>query len=151
MRNKPLTLRTLSYSMKCLGLLLTLFSISPAQESGQCKDREIIFEKGQSATVLRGQLEPCERRVYKFRAREGQRMSLSLFPAENDVVFWLQSTQYIAELHSHVLDGIHKNGVVSWEGELPRSGVYEIVIARPSVSNSPQQRTLPYRLKMRIE
>ncbi len=121
-----------------------------AQKSGQCKPLQVKFGRGASSIVLRGRLEPCDRRVYKLRARQGQKLEVVLLPAENDVVFWLFG-QSPAERHALVLEGVHRNGVTEWTGELPFSGDYEIRLGRPPVSASDRVRTLPYKLEVRVE
>jgi hypothetical protein len=143
--------RKLMPSLIALVFLLILAFPTSAQKSKQCKAQRFIFERGKSSIVLRGQLEPCKNRVYKFYARQGQKMSLRLYPEENDVVVYAQSIKFIPELGSNVLDGISRGGTTEWEGELPFSGEYELYITRPPVSNSTQQRTLPYKLVVNIE
>lgn len=131
-------------------LVLVVVCSVPAQKSGQCKSRQVKFERGGSSVVLRGRLEPCDGRVYKLRARQGQKMSVVLLPAENDVVFWVFGKKP-SERHALVLEGIHRNGVTDWTGELRFSGDYEIRLGRPPVSDSAEAETLPYQLEVRIE
>ncbi|MCA1638007.1 MAG: hypothetical protein LC768_06670 [Acidobacteria bacterium] len=138
-------------SFVALAFLLLLSFPASAQKSKQCKAQRFMFERGKSSIILRGQLEPCENRIYKFRARQRQKMSLRLYPEENDVVVYAQSTKYIPELGSNVLEGISRGGTTEWDGELPFSGEYELYITHPPVSNSTQQRTLPYKLEVKIE
>ncbi|HEV2704603.1 MAG TPA: hypothetical protein VGV59_01685 [Pyrinomonadaceae bacterium] len=131
-------------------LVLVLACAVTAQKTApQCKPRQVKFERGASSIVLRGRLEPCEQRIYKLRALRGQKLEVVLLPAENDVVFWLFGREP-AERHALVLDGVHRNGVTQWTGELQFTGDYEIRLGRPPVSASDQQQTLPYRLEVRI-
>ncbi|HEX8474627.1 MAG TPA: hypothetical protein VF666_11380 [Pyrinomonadaceae bacterium] len=132
-------------------LLLFFVCSGWSQQSGSCKSRRISLERGESTVVLRGKLEPCKQRIYKLRARQGQRMSVVLLPDENDVVFWVRGRPSLRESVSLVLDGIHRNGVTDWSGELPFSGEYEIYVSRPPVSDRREKRVLPYKIELRIE
>jgi len=143
-------LRRLWRACAASALLLLFVCSASAQKLAQCKSRPVKFVRGASSVVLRGQLEPCDQRVYRLRARQGQKMSVVLLPSENDVVFWVFGKSP-RESHALVLDGIHRNGVTDWTGELRFSGDYEIRLGRPPVSDSAQARTLPYRLEVRIE
>ncbi|HVF57384.1 MAG TPA: hypothetical protein VM934_14615 [Pyrinomonadaceae bacterium] len=132
-------------------LLLALVCSTAAQETGRCKAQQVKFKRDESSVVLRGKLEPCKRRVYKLRARRGQKMSVLLLPEENDVAFWVLGTESTGGKAALVLEGIHRNGMTDWSGELPFSGEYEIHVARPPVSDSSAKHTLPYRIELRIE
>ena len=121
-------------------------------QSKECFVRHVKFAKGKSSAILRGQLEPCRSRIYKLRARAGQRMKVSLSPDFNDLVFSIRGTKFLpAPTYSFVLEGIHKNGVAEWEGVLPNDDVYEIWLSRPAVTNKRQRRTVPYRLNIEID
>lgn len=145
-------------SVTCKGLaqLMTLTLLLPilassiqAQQPGGCKPRRMRFERGESSVTVRGKLEPCKRRIYKLRARQGQKMAVLLLPEENDIVFWVRGVE--PATGPLVLEGIHRNGMTDWSGELPFSGEYEISISRPPVSDSTRKRTLPYKLEVRVE
>lgn len=139
--------------MKFLLILIFLVvgNASVAAQTGRCQPRDIRFSKGQSSIILRKQLEPCNHLIYRFRAKSGQKMHVILRPEINDVVFLIQGTKYIPALGSFVLNGIHRNGVTEWDGDLPNDDVYEIWIQRPDVSNSRQKRTLPFKLFVEIK
>lgn len=132
-------------------LLLTFVCPAEARQSFRCGPRRIRFERGASSVALRGRLEPCRRRVYKLRARRGQKMSVLLLPEENDLAFWVRGARSAPARDSLVLKGIHRNGATVWSGELPFSGEYEIHVARPPVSDRPEKRVRPYKLEVRVE
>src|SRR5688572_5594736 len=131
-------------------ILLLISSVLSSAQGGLCRPRDVRFSEGQASIVLRAQLEPCHDRVYRFRAKAGQRMRITLGPEINDVVFLIQGTKYLPDRGSFVLKGIHKNGETKWDGMLPNDDVFEIWVRRPAVSNSRQKRTLPFRLSVTI-
>jgi hypothetical protein len=139
--------------MKIFGVVLILFFPligSVSGQTGRCADRDVSFQKGETSIVIRKQLEPCDHLVYRFRARAGQKMKVSIGPEWNDVVFFIEGTKYLTERGSYILEGIHNNGVWDWDGILPNDDVYKIWIERPNVSNSSQKRTVPFRLRVEI-
>lgn len=105
---------------------------------------KIRFERGRSSIVLRGKLPPCDNRIYKFRARQGQNISVALRPMESNLVFWVQG------LKAGLLQEIGKGGVTEWSGKLPETDEYEIYVSTPPVQNSEQTRLSPFRLKIEI-
>ena len=79
-------------------------------------------------------------------------MHVKLRPESNDVVFLIQGTKFLpSPIYSFVLEGIHKNGITDWKGTLPNDDVYEVWVRRPTVSNSKQKRTLPFRLFVEVK
>lgn len=137
-------------ALLCSVSILVLAGSAFSQGQG-CAVREVKFSEGVSSAIIKRQLEPCTNQIYRFRARAGQRAKVGLSPETNDVVFYLQGTNFLpAPTYSYVLEGIYTNGADEWEGILPNDDVYEIWIRRPAVSNSRQKRTKPYVLRIEI-
>ena len=133
-----------------LATFLLLGALAVNAQARQCLPKDVQVAKGRTSVVVRRQLEPCAARVYRFRARVGQRMLVSLRPENNDVAFVIQGSKFLPERGSFVLEGVHKSGITDWDGILPNDDVYEIWVGRPPVSNSRQARTLPFRLRVEI-
>ena len=113
--------------------------------------RRISFARGQTNTILTARLKPCTNHVYRLYGRRGQRMAVHLqAPANDDVVFWVQSRKYVQGRDTLLLEGIYKGGVADWSGELPVTGEYEIHVSNPPISDHPVKRALPYKLAVEI-
>lgn len=137
-----------SFGLLAIVLIGTEISLGQRKE---CFVKEVKFARGTSSTLLKGQLKPCRSRIYKLRARAGQRMNVRLEPDFNDLVFHVQGTKFLpAPVYSFALAGIHKNGETEWSGTLPNDDLYEIWISHPEVTNKRLKRTVPYRLIVEI-
>lgn len=149
----------LSVSVLTFALLLSLTpNVALAQRGRRSLTRQIRFEHGHTDITLNSVLRPDAIHVYKFRARAGQRMSVRLRLADKragragDVVFWVQSKEYVGGRNTTILEGIDpKGGAVNWSGELPLTGEYEIYLSNPEVSDHIVKHPIAYALEVSIK
>lgn len=132
-------------------ILLSAFVYPALAQPRRSKIYRVNFEPGQSSTVLRGSLRPYANHIYRLQARQGQRMTVRVQSPVDDVVFWVKTKGDARGRYSLVLEGIHRNGVTEWSGELPSSAEYEIHVSNPHISDHVVRRTLRYQVELRIE
>jgi hypothetical protein len=128
----------------------------PIRAQRATKARWIHFARGESSAVIGGKLYPDKVHMFRFRGSKGQKLVVKLTSPANErdpgdaVVFGVQSKQFLPERSSYVLSGMDRNGVTEWEGQLPVTGVYEIVVFNPPISNAVKRKST-YTLKVSIE
>jgi hypothetical protein len=132
-------------------VFVLLCALLVSAQPSQSDVRRIRFERNHSSTILRGNLRPYTNHIYRFHARQGQRMTVRVQSPANDIVFWVQSRRYVHGSSSLILGGIHRNGETDWSGELPLSGEYEIYVSNPPMSDHAVSRALYYEVELRIE
>lgn len=133
-----------------LSSILFLYGCVAAQKSG-CGIREVRFVSGTTKAVFTGQLEPCERREFRFRAKAGQKVRATLTPDVGDLIFFIEGTKFLpAPRGSFILEGFNNFGVNDWTGTLPNTDTYKLSISPPKVSNRLARRKLSYRLKIEL-
>jgi hypothetical protein len=104
-------------------LTILLFSISAAYAQ-----KRIKFPAGKTSTTLKGRTTggPSESGgmnpvTYKFYAKKGQQLTLSLTSAKGNAVFAV----YLPKMVDFLNDSQNRT---SWSGKLPQTGDYEIII-----------------------
>jgi serine/threonine-protein kinase len=85
---------------------------------------EIRFEKGEFSQSLRHQLQPGEGKIYTLNLSEGQLLRLNLQVSPKDV----QMSLYVPSPNEEVPYLLQDSHELTWSGQLPQSGYYEIVI-----------------------
>lgn len=84
----------------------------------QSHTRRIQFPRGAVSTVVENSVVRGERDIYLLRAQRRQRMTLNITSVEQNAVFDIQAP-----------NGAYlKQGVTSWNGVLPRTGDYSIIV-----------------------
>jgi hypothetical protein len=94
----------------------------------------IRFARGASSAEVKGAVIRGERALYSFQARVGQHASLRISAPENNAVFQIYAPgaepgirDSIMEIQAEALPG-EGDDAVRWEGILPGSGTYLLVI-----------------------
>jgi hypothetical protein len=127
-----------------------LAELSSAFAQKATNAHRIRFTHGQTKAVVRGELKPYTRHIYRLSARQRQRMTVRLQTPQDDIVFWIQSRKSIPQRNKYILEGIDKGGATDWTGELPLTGEYEIHVSNPPISDHEIKRTISYKLEVEI-
>lgn len=145
-------------ALMLLSILCLIVSLASAQSVGHGITRRIRFARGQTTATLSNVLRPDTFHDYLFRARAGQRMSVRLrltdkrAVRQDDVVFWVQSKEFIAGRNTKILEGIDpRGGEVEWSGQLPLTGEYEIYLTNPEFNDHEVKHPLRYVVEVSIE
>lgn len=103
-------------------LLIGALSFS-AMVSADGITKRIKFAKGRSSATVSGTVIRGDRDTYILGARAGQTMSVRITSLENNAVFQIEAPE------GGYLDGAGEmNDAKSWNGKLPVSGDYRIVV-----------------------
>ncbi len=128
-----------------IGLLLT----------GVCQAavvQEIHFAPGKNSTMVKQSVIRGERDQYTLTAKAGQKMAVSLAALENNAALTIYQPGYragkdadgILEVKGETLKGAGEgDDATAWQGELPKSGKYLIVVG-------PTRGNATYQLKISI-
>jgi hypothetical protein len=100
--------------------------------------RTLKFARGSSGTQVNGRIDHATSHVYALSVREGQTLRVDL-----DSPGAAATLSVIAPNAGTLPEGF---GVTHWEGPLPESGRYELVL----VMNDAARRRVPYRLQVAV-
>jgi hypothetical protein len=141
-------------------LCLTLFVLAPTLLglggiAGHARAAEVIepirFAHGASSAEVKGAVIRGERALYSFKARAGQHASLRISALEDNAVFQLYAPGAKPEMRDSALEILgdalpsadEGEDAVKWEGALPDSGAYLLVVG-------PTRGNAEYRLTVKI-
>ncbi|BFM38212.1 hypothetical protein [Synechocystis sp. LKSZ1] len=115
-----------------LGLsLITSLLLTPALIAAN-PIQTVKFAPGTSGTTVKGSVIRGERSIYALGAKGGQTMALDLSSVENNAVFQIYAPgarQKGDEIVGQTLPGAGETDDASrWQGKLPRSGQYWVVV-----------------------
>jgi hypothetical protein len=142
-------------------LCLALFVLAPAVLglggiADHARAAEVIepiqFARGTSSAEVKGAVIRGERALYSFKARAGQIASLRISALEDNAVFQFYAPGAKPEMRDSVLeilgDALPGAGegedAVRWEGALPASGAYLLVVG-PTRGNAEYRLTVTIR------
>ncbi len=100
--------------------------------------RALQFARGTSGAQVSGRADYATSHVYTLSARAGQTMTVDLQSPGDAVTFTA-----VAPVAGTLEEGF---GVTHWQGVLPESGHYELVL----VMNTESLRRVPYRLRVSV-
>ncbi len=112
--------------MKNLNTLLALVFVFllTFSTSSQVTNKRIKFKKGESSATVEGGVIRGERDTYLVGANKNQYMILTIMSIENNAVFQIVDR----ETGYYLLGSGEFDDAMRWEGSLPSSGDYEIII-----------------------
>jgi hypothetical protein len=149
---------TSKITVTVLVIPLTWFmcTLAVAQRDQSTRPKRIRLPSGHTSVTLVGEIQERSSRVYRIRSRVGQTLSVEIKPLDpkvrhGDVVFWIQSREYIENRNTKLLDGIDRGGVLRWTGRLPISGDYDLYVSRPPVNDHPVIGVIRFKLMVSIE
>jgi hypothetical protein len=142
-------------------LCLALFVLAPAVLGlGGIADharaaeaiKPIQFSRGASSAEVKGAVIRGERALYSFVARGGQHASLRISALEDNAIFQLYAPGAKPEMRDSVLEilgdalpgAAEGEDAVRWEGALPDSGAYLLVVG-PTRGNAEYRLTVTIR------
>ncbi len=147
MKMTPISNHKILCKLVMLCLLAEPCLASPQKEN---TIQRVKFAKGEHSAIVSGELKPSANHIYKLSASKGQRMTVSVQPSSDDVVFWVQSRKLMTGRQTYILEGIGRGGTTDWAGELQFTGAYEIHVANPPINDHPVERATAYILKIEI-
>jgi len=110
-----------------LSVFFLLFSISTPQlsaQGGKAMPVRVQFKRGSSGTTLTGKLSGSEQTEYSIGAKAGQKLKLSLHATPPGSVT-------VKAKHPNGMDlPLHATAKQEWAYTLPKSGDYELWVAR---------------------
>ncbi len=86
--------------------------------------KKITFKRGEASATVRGSVVRGDRDEYTISARKGQQLRVSITSREDNAVFQI----YTIGKRSTLEGAGEGEDATSWTGELPRTGVYTIVV-----------------------
>lgn len=112
--------------MKKINILLILFIVltSVISVNAQVTNKRIKFKKGENSATIEGSVIRGDRDTYLVGADKKQYMVVTIMSIENNTVF-----QIIDRETGYYLSGAGEfDDAMRWEGSLPSSGDYEIIV-----------------------
>lgn len=103
-------------------------------------ENPVAFAPGKNAATIKGDVARGDRDIYLLRARAGQQMTVQLSALEHNAAF----SVFAPKAKIPVAGTEEENSLTAWNGTLPRSGEYRIVVGGTRGNAS-------YRLQIRIE
>lgn len=113
----------------------------PLEPESKPRIERIEFASGRRAAAVEGTLEPDKRAEYQLRANRGQRLSVKLDVLEGDAALVVTSG------NGQVVGAQRAYGV-EWQGVLPATGEYKIIVNNQDVTSPPRQAR--YKLEVTI-
>lgn len=108
--------------MTTLKILFILVIIALSTVSISSQER-IKFKKGEYAATVQGGIARGESYEYLVGASKGQFMTVTIMSIEDNAVFYIIDNSTYQYLY-----GATEEGTTRWEGVLPSSGDYKIVV-----------------------
>lgn len=108
--------------MTAVKILFVVFVIAFSALSTSSQER-IKFKKGEYAATVQGGIARGESYEYLVGASKGQFMTVTIMSVEDNAVFYIIDNSTYQYLY-----GATEEGTTRWEGVLPSSGDYKIVV-----------------------
>lgn len=117
-------------------LIAVAFALVCVSALGRPKLDEIRFARGTSTAIFESSVVRGEVKYYTLQARKGQRLRATITAPEKNAAFQIYSPGYaftadqstLTETSTPLQGAAETDDAVTWEGELPSTGKYLIVV-----------------------